>query len=427
MATGELSDRCCAEAAEPREGQLYVIYWDAKVKGFGFRRTRGLGAFIFQYRQDGRTRRYTIGSFQDPWSTSAARNRARELKKLVDRGEDPQAERVERRQALRVKDLVERWRSEHSPRNRARTRQQNEYLLSQWIIPELGDKLVTEVDHAMINNLHLKIGHTGGKRGPTPYRANRVLALASKLFSLAVLWKLRSDNPVKGIERFHESIRERPLIEDEYERLLAALDAEPDRTAVDIIERLILTGARCNELLTATWGQLVLDGHADPPCGVWSKPATNTKQNKVHRVPLSPEAALSFFDLKARLRVSVLPQDYLFPGLQERGYRRVVYPAWLRIRAAAGLGDLRLHDLRHHFATVLTSEGETLQIIGRLLGHSALTTTARYSHLLDSPLQRAANKVGKAFAAAGARRKTSTSNQVVRGDSLPSDFASLAS
>jgi integrase len=403
MATVELSDRFCRTAAAPAERQAYVIYWDAKVKGFGLRRTRGRGAFIFEYRQDGQTRRYTIGSFEDPWSTTAARARARELKKLIDRGEDPQAERVERRRAARVKDLVERWRLEHSPRNRPRTRQQNEYILAQWVIPELGEKLVSEVDHAMINRLHLKIGRTG-KRRPTPYRANRVVALLSRLFTLAVLWGMRPDNPVKGVERFVESERERPLVEDEFERLLAALDAEPDRTAVDVIGLLLLTGARCNELLSASWGQLELDGKAEPPRGVWSKPATNTKQKKLHRIPLSPETTLAFLDRKRRLGVSVLPQAYLFPGLQDRGYRRVIWPAWGRIVVAARLGDLRLHDLRHHFATVLAGNNVSLQIIGRLLGHSALATTQRYAHLLDSPLQQATNYFGDAFAAA-ARRK----------------------
>jgi integrase len=403
LATSELSDRFCAEVAGPRERQPYVIYWDVKVKGFGFRRTRGLGAFIFQYRQDGQTRRYTIGTFQDPWSTTAARTRARELKKLVDRGDDPQAEKSARRSAPRVKDLVERWRLEHSPRNRPRTREQNEYLLAQWIIPELGDKLVTEVDHAMINRLHLKIGQTGRRR-PTPYRANRALALVSRLFTLAVLWNMRPDNPVRGVERFVESERQRPLVDDEFERLLTALDADPDRQAVDVIRLLLLTGARCNELLNASCGQLELDDKAEPPRGVWTKPATNTKQKRNHRTPLSPEATLAFLDIKSRLGVAVLSQAYLFSGLQERGYHRVVRPAWLRISAAAGLTDLRLHDLRHHFATVLAGDNISLQIIGRLLGHSALATTRRYAHLFDGPLQRAANKVGAAFAEATVRR-----------------------
>jgi integrase len=403
MATSELSDRFCRTATPPPEGKPYVIYWDTKVKGFGLRRTRGAGAFIFEYQQDRQTRRYTIGSFADPWSTTEARARARELKKLVDRGEDPQAERVERRRAAQVKDLVERWRDEHSLRNRLRTGQQNDYMLAQWIIPELGNKLVSEVDHAMINRLRLKIGHIG-KRRPTPYRANRVIALLSRLFSLAVLWGMRSDNPVKGVERFVESERERPLVDDEFERLLVALDAEPDRTAVTAIRLLLLTGARCNELLSASWGQLELDGKAEPPRGVWTKPATNTKQKRNHRTPLAPPATLAFLDLKRQLGIAVLPQAYLFPGLQKHGYHRVIRPAWLRIAKTAGLTDLRLNDLRHHFATVLAGDNNSLEIIGRLLGHSVPATTKRYVHLLDSPLQHAANHFGNAFTAA-ARRK----------------------
>jgi integrase len=399
----ELSDRFCRTAPPPPPCKPYIIYWDTKVKGFGFRRTRCSGSFVFEYRWDGRNPRYTIGTFADPWSTTEARARARELKKLVDRGEDPQAERVERRRAAKVKDLVERWRLEHSLRNRPRTRQQNEYMLAQWIIPELGNKLISEVDHAMINRLHLKIGHTG-KRRPTPYRANRVIALLSRLFSLAVLWGMRPDNPVKGVERFVESERERPFVDDEFERLLVALDVEPDRTAVTTIRLLLLTGARCNELLSASWGQLELDGKAEPPRGVWTKPATNTKQKRNHRTPLAPPATVAFLDLKRQLGVAVLPQAYLFPGLQEHGYHRVIRPAWLRIAKAAGLTGLRLNDLRHHFATVLAGDNNSLEIIGRLLGHSVPATTKRYVHLLDGPLQHAANHFGDAFTAA-ARRK----------------------
>jgi integrase len=399
MAIAELSDQFCRGTEPPRKGQPYVIHWDSKVKGFGLRRTRESASFVFQYRHDDRRQRYTIGTFGDPWSTSEARARARELKKLVDRGEDPQRERVERRHTERVKDLVERWREQHSPKNKPRTQAENESLLEQWILPELGKLPVAEVDYETIAKLHLKIGITHN----TPYRANRVLALCSKLFTLAVIWRLRPDNPVKGIERFTESARERPLVEDEFERLLAALDADADTQAVDMIRLLLLTGARVDELASATWGQF--RGLDTTPNGAWDKPATNTKQRKVHHIPLNLQAAPLLADLKHRGGIGRLPGAYLFPRNNPHGYRHNLWPAWKRIRRRAGLGDVRLHDLRHHFATILAGEGVSLQKIGELLGHASVVTTQRYAHLLSEPLQEATNKVGSVFAATALRAK----------------------
>src|SRR6516225_5277164 len=312
-----LTDKLCDDAAGPEPGRHYVIYWDTEVRGFGYRKTAGpaRGSFVLNYRnQNGVERRLTIGTHRDPWQVKAARKRALELKTLIDQGQDPQGEKNERRSAPRMNDLIERWRAEHKVKLRPRSQQQNEYLISQWLQPEFGTRLVADIEFGDIDRLHRKIGENG-----TPYRANRTVALASKLFTLAIKWKIRSDNPCRGVERYPETPRERHLIADELAALSRALDEDEDRQAADIFRLLLITGARKDELCSARRGQLHLEPDAEPPRGVWTKPATNTKQKKIHRVPLSPEAVTLFAKIVERSDVALMPSAYLFP--HQDGYR----------------------------------------------------------------------------------------------------------
>ena len=398
-----LTDKLCDDAAGPEPGRHYVIYWDTEVRGFGYRKTAGpaRGSFVLNYRnQNGVERRLTIGTHRDPWQVKAARKRALELKTLIDQGQDPQGEKNERRSAPRMNDLIERWRAEHKVKLRPRSQQRNEYLISQWLQPEFGTRLVADIEFGDIDRLHRKIGENG-----TPYRANRTVALASKLFTLAIKWKIRSDNPCRGVERYPETPRERHLIADELAALSRALDEDEDRQAADIFRLLLITGARKDELCSARRGQLHLEPDAEPPRGVWTKPATNTKQKKIHRVPLSPEAVTLFAKIVERSDVALMPSAYLFP--HQDGYRYDLRAPWRRICRSAGLEGLRLHDLRHSFASILAGQGLSLPIIGRLLGHSATATTARYAHLLDDPLRQAATLVGAVIASATERAKGS--------------------
>jgi hypothetical protein len=268
---GKLTDEFCDSAEGPQSGRRsgYVIHYDTAVKGFGLRVTQNCAkSFILNYRADGIERRYTIGTFRDPWRTAAARREAQRLKIVIDQGGDPQGEKNTVRTAPTVRDLVQRWREEHSPKNRPSTQRENEKLIRQWIFPELGTHRVADLGYADIEALHRKIT---GKQG-TPYRANRVLALVSKMLSLAVRWEWRPDNPCRGIERNHEERRYRYLTPAELERLVAALALYPNQTAANAIRLLLLTGARSGEVFTARWQQFNLEA------GVWTKPSSATKQ-----------------------------------------------------------------------------------------------------------------------------------------------------
>jgi integrase len=221
---------------------------------------------------------------------------------------------------------------------------------------------------------------------------------------------MRPDNPAQGVERAPEERRERFLTPAEIARLDEALAACPERVSANATRLLLLTGARRGEALGATWDQF------DLAAGVWIKPATTTKQGKPHRVPLSAPALALLSEMRAtadveneRRKRDGLPElVHLFPGKDGKlltGIKRF----WARVCKAAGISGVRLHDLRHTYASILASSGLSLPIIGSLLGHSQPATTARYAHLLDDPLRAATERAGAVITgasktAAGERR-----------------------
>ena len=214
----KLTDSFVRSAKPPAGERNQVIHYDSEVKGFGVRVTRfGARAFILNYRARGVERRYTIGSYPD-WRVATAREEAKRLKRLVDQGRDPMGERYEERAAPTVNDLVDRYLSEHAPRKRERSRRDDQSMIAQWIKPELGNRKVADVRHEDIERLHRKITTRGA-----PTRANRVAALLSKMFALAIRWEMRADNPARGLERNSEEKRTRYLSGDELRRLTEAL------------------------------------------------------------------------------------------------------------------------------------------------------------------------------------------------------------
>jgi integrase len=211
------------------------------------------------------------------------------------------------------------------------------------------------------------------------------------MFALSVRWEMRDDNPASGVERNHESPRDRYLSGDEMGRLAAALAELRNQQAANAIRLLLLTGARRTEVLAATWDQFDLD------TGVWVKPSSHTKQKKMHRVPLSAPARTLLADMKAVAGRS----PYLFPRRGGGGYLYSVQKSWTTACRAAGIADARLHDLRHSYASALASGGQSLPIIGALLGHTQAQTTQRYAHLLDDPLRAATEKAGAVITGGG--------------------------
>jgi integrase len=380
----KLSDKLARSAEAPPAG--YRIINDEAVKGFGLRVTAaGAKAFILGYRRrpDGLQRRHTIGSFPD-WSTAGARDEARRLKRAIDGGADPVGELREARSAATVNDLCDRFIADYIPRKRPRTQRDYKGAIAHHIRPPLGRHKVEAVTFSDVDTWHHKT------TAVAPVQANRALAILSVMFGMATRWGMRTGaNPCRGVERNQEHKRKRYLSAAELARLTAALDKLADRDAADVLRLLLLTGARRGETLAAKWSDFDLDA------GTWVKPGATTKQKTDHVVPLSAAAI--------QLLAGRTPKtEWVFPGRKGK-HRRDLALSWRRVCHDAGIAGLRIHDLRHSYASHLASSGVGLPIIGALLGHTQPQTTQRYAHLIDDALRQATEKVS-AIVTSGAQR-----------------------
>jgi integrase len=373
-----LTDRVVRQLPPPVKGNR--IAYDSDVPGFGLRVTAaGARSWILNYRRraDVVERRYTIGSWPS-WSVAAAREEAKRLRRAVDGGGDPVGEAQAMRDAPTVGDLAERFLAEHVTRRRPSTQLAYRIVLRKYILPRLGPRKVAAVEFEDVERLHAAVS----RQHPT--QANRVLAVTAKMFALAAKWKLRPDNPCKGIERNREHQRRRYLRPDELARLTKALAQDRNQETCDVLRLLLLTGARRSEVLFAKWDQF------DLTSGIWSKPHSSTKQARGHIVPLSaPALAL----LAARFNKRHDDSPWLFPGRKDRP-RKDTRHVWARVLKRAGIHGLRIHDLRHSYASHLVNAGFSLPVIGQLLGHSQVTTTSRYAHLYDDVQRQAVERVG---------------------------------
>ena len=359
----------------PSSGNRRV--YDTDVRGFGIRVTAtGAKSFVLNYRVNGRERRYTIGAHPD-WSVAAARGEAKRLKREVNLGRDPMGERHSEHAAPTVADLAARYMDEHAVRKVPRAQKDDRAMLEKLVLPAIGRLKVHEVRHGDIDQLHRQVSQT------RPIRANRMAQLLSRMFTLAIRWEYRSDNPVKGLHRNPEPRRYRYLTGDELQRLMEVLSTHTNQRCANVIRLLLLTGARRGEVMNATWEEFDFDA-----C-VWTKPSAHTKQKKEHRVPLSAPAVQLLSELKKRAG----PSPYVFPG-RNGGPLTEIKTFWKGLCKKADIRDCRIHDLRHTYASILASSGLSLPVIGALLGHTQPNTTARYSHLFDDPLREATERVG---------------------------------
>jgi integrase len=371
-----LTDAGVRKIPLPASGQSLI--WDRDVSGFALRLTvGGSRSWVFNYRVrgSGQQRRVTIGQFGS-WSASAAREEAKRLRRLVDGGEDPRGDQEKQREAPTVADLIARFEREYLPRKRPSTIKDYCGMLRRHIGPHFGKYAkVADIAYDDVDALHRKVTSTG-----STYVANRCIALCSRMFSLAIKWKMRTDNPCKGIERNPEIKRRRYLSSDELQRLLKALAETPDPQFVNIITLLILTGARRGEVLSMRWSAIVNR--------TWTKPSSETKQKHDHTVPLSSAVLQLLASIERR-------GEYVFPSSDNpSGHIVEIKNGWEGLCKRAGVKGLRIHDLRHSFASQLASSGASLPLIGALLGHSSPTTTARYAHLFDDPQRAAVEKIG---------------------------------
>jgi integrase len=291
-------------------------------------------------------------------------------------GGDPAAVRAAQKAAPMMTDFAERFMTEHvDTKCKPRTAKEYRKLLDGVILPALGRKRVRDVTRADVSRLH-------HEHRATPYHANHAVSVLSKMFALAEKWGERPDgsNPCRHVERYGEHARERMLSAAELARLGDVLKADAGSVyVIAAIKLLIFTGARLNEILTLRWEWINFEQ------GEARLPDSKTGAKTLHL----PAPALAVLD--------ELPQidgnPYVIVGQVAGSHLVNLEHAWCRIRKAAGLDDVRRHDLRHAFASVGASSGMGLPILGKVLGHTQASTTARYAHLASDPVKAAAAKV----------------------------------
>ena len=363
-----------------------AVYWDRALQGFGIRvYPSGRKTYVVQCRGPNGSRRVTIGR-HGAVTAPEARTRAAAVIDRIKQGEEPVP--VPPAPEPTVADLTERFMRAHVKVNcKPATAAFYRLALDRHILPALGSKSVAAVERAHVMALHY------GLRA-TPVTANRTIDILSRMLTLAEAWRLRpaGSNPCRGVRRYREKKRERFLSPEEVRRLGRALDrAEAGGGAavyaVAAIRLLLLTGCRLNEVLSLRWddvdeaaGELrIRDGKTGPR----SVPLTPTVSEVLAAVPRAPG--------NPWVIVSSRPGARRLSTIREH---------WHRLRDQAGLEEgVRIHDLRHSYASRALALGVGLTMIGRLLGHTKTATTARYAHLARETERASAARVGASIGA----------------------------
>ena len=369
-----------------------LIFWDRELPGFGVRvYPSGAKVYLVQCRARGRSRRVTLGRHGTLTAIEARREAARTIARLKG-WEEPEPSRAER---TTVADAAKRYLEEHvAVRCRPGTRRLYGAVVERHLLPAVGDTPVAEVTREEVSALHHRLRKT-------PYAANRAVDLLGQILDMAELRGLRPrgiGNPCRSIEKYRERRHERFLSDEEFRRLgrvleeVAAGGSGASPAAVAAIRLLLLTGCRRSEVLRLRWE------HVDLGAGELHLPDSKTG---ARRVPLSPAAAAVLAELP---RTPGNP--WVIPGrIAGAPLKNLQYP-WEILRARAGLGNVRIHDLRHSFASRALALGESLPMIGELLGHRRVRTTARYAHLsmesVKGSASRVAESIGVAVLPAGA-------------------------
>jgi len=370
------------EAAIQRLEQGDQLF-DTEVSGFGARRQKDAVSFFLKYSTDrGRQRLLTIGTTRAGWKAATARKEALKLRGLIAGGHDPAADR---RAVVRstISELWAAFDEQRVARLKPSSAKRYRGLARLYIIPALGKHRIAAVSRSEVAALHRKLSDK-------PRSANHLVAVMSAMFGFAEDqgWRERGANPCSGVRRFRENRRERYLSQAELQRLGAALkafEAEGGNAyAAAAIRLLLLTGARLSEILTLRWEYVDLER------GALRLRDSKTGPKTIH---LGGPAAIL---LRGLPRIEGHP--YVLPGARAGQPLVNLQKPWRKIRAMAGLDDVRLHDLRHSYASVAASRGGSLPMIGALLGHGQAATTQRYAHLAADPLKRLSDDTASAIA-----------------------------
>ena len=364
-----------------------TVYWDHKLPGFGVRvHPSGSKVYMVHKRTGGKSRRVTIGR-HGVWSLDAARREAGGIIARLENGEAPGRPGTDSPSATgpTIAELAERYMTDHvAVRCKPTTARSCRHILDKLLLPQFGARRLDEITPDQVATLHFRLRET-------PIMANQVISLLSRPFHKAAASgdAPAGGNPCRFIKKYPTRSRERFLSEQEFERLGAVLREfetarKISKSVAAAICLLMLTGCRRNEILTLRWEHVDLE-HDE----------LRLRQAKTgsRAVPLSPAA---------RQVLTSLPQQadnpWVFPGREPGTRIGNLNASWQVVRKEAGLEDVRIHDLRHSFASRALALGESLPMIGKLLGHRQVQTTARYAHLARQSVKAAARGIEDSLA-----------------------------
>jgi integrase len=382
------------DTAQASERDFFI--WDSELKGFGLKVTpKGRKVYLVQYRMPGRTtRRYTIGPHGSPWTPSSARTEATRILGAVAAGSDPADDKKLARQDITVSELCDIYLGEGADTKKATTVAMDRSRINAHVRPLLGTKRVKQLSKTDVRKFLTDVadGKTAKdrktrKQGRSIIKggkgvANRTIGMLGAILEFAVERGYRSDNPARGVKKYREGRPARFLSNEEMARLGDALrDAEQAKVnlyAIAAIRLLLLTGCRKNEILSLKWTEV------DFANGMLRLPDSKTGAKIVHLG--APAISL----------LSELPRQqgnsFVIAGDRAGHHLINLQKVWAKVREAAGLEDVRLHDLRHSFASMAARSGESLLVIGKVLGHATTAATSRYAHLSDDPVKAASEK-----------------------------------
>jgi integrase len=409
----KISKRIVDAANTPLNADRTFI-WDSEVRGFALMVTRrGTKSYIVQYRTaEGRSRRTTIGRHGSPWTPEAARQRAIDMLRGVHQGIDPLDVKAQARAALSVAELTDLYLKEgpmEKPNKKRRSWETDQSCIERHINPLIGSKIAKSMTKLDISRFQSDVasGKTAkeertGVRGRAIIKggkgiAARSLAVLSAMLSFAADRGIVSSNAAKGVHPYKGRPRERFLTDAEVTSIAEALDGLERESAIPAVttiavKLLLLTGCRKNEILSLKWEHVDFDRH----CLRLPDSKTGAKI-----VPIAA-AALGILSELPKTSVWVLPAckgSGHYVGLQKH-WEVVKRRACALTSQMLNLGDVRLHDLRHSFASFAVMNGAPLYMVGKLLGHKQTRTTEIYAHAAEDPLRATAELATQRIASA---------------------------
>jgi integrase len=364
------------------------VRWDDTFPGFGVRiYPTGKKSFVISYRHAGRKRLMVLGAF-GILTLDQAREMAREKMVGVVGGGDPLDEKRKGTRGASISDLCEAYIERHA--SKKKSGKIDIGWLNRFILPRWRNVPIASLKRSDVAALH----HDIGKK--TPYQANRVVEVIQKMFQLAKVWGFLNEaaiNPGQGIDPFKEKKRDRWVSPEELPKLAEAIDQESNIYASAALWLYLLTGARKTEILAARWEDLD-----------WSRKElrlSDTKAGRVHYIPLSAPAMIV---------LESIPHEegnpYILPGRKPGQHLVNISKPWNRIRKAAGIEDVRIHDLRRTLGSWMAQAGNSLHLIGRVLNHSNASTTQVYARFGQDTVRDALEAHGQKIMAVAGKKPT---------------------